>query len=165
MIGALGFPFFERADGSLPLPAEPPIVTLAAMGGRSRERKAVDCFSLPLSVVSPELLLVPLAGGAATDNRPTLPEFPRPGTVGKPEGSFPPHSLGNERGRCRAGVSYMRLAEKCSKRHVYRQRGQNGLSQRPPARLSRFACGSARETRGFGVSHGTLKRGWGRRVA
>ncbi len=30
----------ERSGGSLPSPAEPPIVTLAAMGGRSRGRKA-----------------------------------------------------------------------------------------------------------------------------
>jgi len=80
------FPVSERADGSLPLPAEPPIVTLAAMGGRSRERKAVDCFSLPLLVVSPELLLVPPAGGAATDNRPTPPEYPGPGMTTRPDG-------------------------------------------------------------------------------
>ena len=40
MIGGLVFPFFEKPGGSLPSPAEPPIVTLAAMGGRSRGRKA-----------------------------------------------------------------------------------------------------------------------------
>ena len=65
----------EMSDGSLPLPAEPPIVTLSAMGGRCRERKAGNGFSLPLLVVSPELLLVPPAGGAVSDNRLTPPEF------------------------------------------------------------------------------------------
>jgi len=90
MIGGLVFPFFEKPGGSLPFPAEPPIVTLAAMGGRSRGWKAG--LSLPFLVVSPELLLVPLAGGAATDNRPTPPEFPDLGTAGSLEGSFPPSS-------------------------------------------------------------------------
>jgi len=59
------------------------------MGGRSWGWKAG--FSIPFLVVSPELLLVPLAGGAATDNRPTPPELPDSGTAGKLEGLFPPY--------------------------------------------------------------------------
>ena len=35
---------------------------------------------------------VPPAGGAATDNRPTPPEFPDSGTARRLEGSFPPSS-------------------------------------------------------------------------
>ena len=84
MIGGLVFPFFEKPGGSLPSPAEPPIVTLAAMGGRSWGWKAG--FSIPFLVVSPELLLVPPAGGAATDNRPTPPEYPGPGMTTRPDG-------------------------------------------------------------------------------
>jgi len=97
--------FVEKPGGSLPSPAEPPIVTLAAMGGRSRGWKAG--LSLPFLVVSPELLLVPLAGGAATDNRPTPPELPTSVTAGKLEGSFLPYlwvkggvGIGYETPRC-----------------------------------------------------------------
>ena len=44
----------ERADGSLPSPAEPPIVTRAAMGGSRGGGRRCLGFHLPFPVVSPE---------------------------------------------------------------------------------------------------------------
>ena len=77
----------ERSGGSLPSPAEPPIVTLAAMGGRSRGRKAGfpfhsrwwtrSCFWFP----SPEA------------RRRTLTGFRRQTRAGKNPAAWLAHSL------------------------------------------------------------------------
>jgi len=59
-------------------------VTMGGVAGDGRRG-----FAFPFPVVNPELLLVPPAGGAATGNRPPLPEPPGHRTTDNPEGSFP----------------------------------------------------------------------------
>ncbi len=139
----------EMVCSSLPSPAEPPIVTSAAMGGRSREWKAG--FSLPFPVVSPEAgrprcfwSPSPEARQRTTDRHcRSSPGRERPGT-------WLAHS--SPILRVTKGVDIVQEAPACDwrknapKRHGYRQRGQNGLTQRFLVRLRRFFCGSARET-------------------
>jgi len=86
----------ERADGSLPSPAEPPIVTLAAMGGRSRGRKAGFPFHSRWWTRSCFWFPPPEARRRATAD--PCPRSPAWDDHDRPAGSFLPKKAKREQG-------------------------------------------------------------------